>query len=192
MIIAGIIVTIAAADQPIGQAGMSEEEIIDLIIAEDQNQAYQMLSGILIGVGFLLVLISFGARRKKDSAKRKEKKPAEWFKGFNLKLSYKYQLIQAEISVYPMATKTTSASFYIAKAIESIQKIENLRYEINPMGTILESDDIDVINSATKQMTETVHNLGIARVEVIIKIDSRRDKHLKMEEKLESIKKQMN
>lgn len=77
MIVAGIIVTIVSADQPTGQAGMSEEEIIDLMIAEDQNQAYQMLSGILIGIGFLLVLISFGARRKKDSVKRKEKKPAE-------------------------------------------------------------------------------------------------------------------
>ena len=91
-----------------------------------------------------------------------------------------------------MATKTTSASFYIAKAIESIQNIENLRYEINPMGTILESDSIDVINSAAKEMMETVHNLGIARVEVVIKIDSRRDKQVKMEEKLESIKKQMS
>ena len=38
---------------------------------------YQMLSGILVGVGFLLVLISFGARRKKGSAKKTEKKPAE-------------------------------------------------------------------------------------------------------------------
>jgi len=56
---------------------MSEEEVIDLLIAEDQNQAYQMLSGILVGIGFLLVLISFGARRKRDSATRKEKKPAE-------------------------------------------------------------------------------------------------------------------
>lgn len=101
-------------------------------------------------------------------------------------------MIQAEIGIYPMATKTTSVSFYIAKAIESIQKTKNLRYEINPMGTILESDDFDVINSATKQMIETVHNLGIARVEAIIKIDSRRDKHLKMEEKLESIRKQMS
>ena len=88
-----------------------------------------------------------------------------------------------------MATKTTSASFYIAKAIESIQKIENLRYEINAMGTILESDNMDTINTATKQMMETVHNLGIARVEVIIKIDSRRDKDVKMEDKLDSIKK---
>lgn len=77
MIVVGIIITFAYSEQPIGQAGMSEDEIIELMIAEDQNQAYQMLSGILIGVGFLLVLISFGARRKKDSAKRKEKKPAE-------------------------------------------------------------------------------------------------------------------
>ena len=60
-------------------------------------------------------------------------------------------MIQAEISIYPMATRTTSASFYIAKAIESIQDIENLRYEINPMGTILESDGIDVINLAIKK-----------------------------------------
>ena len=77
MIIVGIMVIITSSDQPIGQTGMSEEEIIDLMIEEDQNQAHQMLSGILIGVGFLLVLISFGARRKKDSATRKEKKPAE-------------------------------------------------------------------------------------------------------------------
>jgi len=77
MIIAGIIVTVVSSEQPLGQSGMSEEEIIDLLIAEDQNQAYQMLSGILIGIGFLLVLISFGARRKKDNATRKEKKPAE-------------------------------------------------------------------------------------------------------------------
>jgi len=100
-------------------------------------------------------------------------------------------MIQAEISIYPMATRTTSASFYIAKAIESIQNIENLRYEINSMGTILESDNMDVINDAAKKMMETVHNLGIVRVEVIIKIDSRRDKHLKMEEKLDSIKNQL-
>jgi len=100
-------------------------------------------------------------------------------------------MIQAEISVYPIATRTTSASFYIAKAIESIQNIDNLRYEINSMGTVLESDNIDVIYDASKKMMETVHNLGINRVEVVIKIDSRRDKQVKMEEKLDSIKKHL-
>ena len=90
-----------------------------------------------------------------------------------------------------MATRTTSASFYIAKAIESIQNIKNLRYEINSMGTVLESDSIDIIYDASKKMMETVHNLGIARVEVVIKVDSRKDKHVKMEEKIDSIKKHM-
>ena len=100
-------------------------------------------------------------------------------------------MIQAEISIYPMATKTTSASFYIAKAIESIKNIDNLRYEINSMGTILESDDMDVINKASKSMIEVVHHLGINRVEVILKIDSRIDKQVTMKEKLKSIKDQM-
>jgi len=101
-------------------------------------------------------------------------------------------MIQAEISLYPIATRTTSASFYIAKAIESIKNTENLRYEINSMGTVLESDSIDIIYKATKTMMETVHNLGIDRVEVIIKIDSRRDKQVKMEEKIDSIKRQLD
>ena len=90
-----------------------------------------------------------------------------------------------------MATRTTSASFYIAKAIESIENIKNLRYEINSMGTVLETDSIDIIYEASKKMMETVHSLGIDRVEVVIKIDSRRDKHVKMEEKIDSIKKHM-
>ena len=101
-------------------------------------------------------------------------------------------MIQAEISIYPMATKTTSTSFYIAKAIESIKNMNNLRYKINSMGTVLESDDMDVINKASKNMIEIVHHLGINRVEIIIKIDSRIDKQVRMEEKVESIKKQMS
>ena len=100
-------------------------------------------------------------------------------------------MIHAEISIYPISTKTTSLSFYIAKAVESIKNIDNLGYEINSMGTILESNDIDVINKASKNMIETVHNLGINRVEMILKIDSRIDKQVKMEEKIDSIKKQM-
>jgi uncharacterized protein (TIGR00106 family) len=101
-------------------------------------------------------------------------------------------LIHAEISIYPIGTNSTSTSFYIAKAIESIQNMKEIRYEINPMGTILESDSIDTIYHASKKMMEVVHNLGVSRVEVILKVDSRNDKQVKLEEKLNSIKKQMN
>jgi hypothetical protein len=77
MIVVGMVLVGINAESPAGQSGMTEEEIIDLMIAEDQNQAFELLSGMLIGIGFLLVLISFGARRKKDSVKRQEKKPVE-------------------------------------------------------------------------------------------------------------------
>ena len=61
---------------PIGYAGMTEDEKLDFLISERENTDYKTLSGILIGVGFLLVLISFGARRKRESgAKKTEKKP---------------------------------------------------------------------------------------------------------------------
>jgi len=63
---------------PAGRADMTDQEIFDLIIAEQENRDFKTLAGILIGIGFLLVLISFGARRKrKGGPKREEKKPAE-------------------------------------------------------------------------------------------------------------------
>ena len=101
-------------------------------------------------------------------------------------------MIHAEISIYPMATPKTSASFYIAKAIESIQKLKGIRYQINPMGTVLESDNIDKIYEAVKSMSEVVHNLGVDRVEIVIKIDSRKDIDKSMEEKIESVNKYLN
>ena len=97
MMIVGIILTVnISASMPAGQAGMTEEEVIDLLIAQQETQDYNTLSGILIGIGFLLVLISFGARRKKGSAKKEEKKPAEWFEPFNPNLSKKYRWLSCD------------------------------------------------------------------------------------------------
>jgi len=77
MIVVGFFITFYLTEtSPIGSANMTEDEKLDLIIEERKNSDYRTLSGILIGVGFLLVLISFGARRKRDSATKKtEKKP---------------------------------------------------------------------------------------------------------------------
>jgi len=79
MIIAGTIILLYLTETtPVGKAGMTEDEKINLLLAERENSDYRTLSGILIGFGFLLVLISFGARRKrKDGAKKIEKKPLE-------------------------------------------------------------------------------------------------------------------
>jgi len=78
MMVIGIILVVNISETlPAGQTGMTEEETIELMIAQQENQDFNTLSGILIGIGFLLVLISFGTKRKKNSAKREEKKPVE-------------------------------------------------------------------------------------------------------------------
>ena len=77
MITVGVIITSYLEDAtPIGEAGMTEDEVLDFLMAERENADYKTLSGILIGIGFLLLLISFGARRKRGTgAKKTEKKP---------------------------------------------------------------------------------------------------------------------
>jgi len=67
-----------AESAPIGKANMTDDEKLNLILAERENSDFRLLSGILFGFGFLLILISFGARKKhKGGAKKIEKKPTE-------------------------------------------------------------------------------------------------------------------
>ena len=77
MFVVGIIIVINInATMLVGQSGMTEEEVIDLMTKQQENKDMNNLAGILIGIGFLLILISFGAkRRRKDSPKKDEKKP---------------------------------------------------------------------------------------------------------------------
>ena len=77
MIAVGIIITSYLEEAtPLGETGMTADEKLDFLMAERENADYKTLSGILIGIGFLLLLISFGARRKRGSgAKKTEKKP---------------------------------------------------------------------------------------------------------------------
>ena len=77
MLVVGIIIVINInATMPVGQSGMTDEEVIDLMTKQQENKDMNNLAGILIVIGFLLILISFGAkRRRKDSPKKEEKKP---------------------------------------------------------------------------------------------------------------------
>ena len=78
MVAVGVVLLAAInSSVPAGQANMTEEEIIDLLTKEQENKDMNTLASILAGVGFLLVLISFGARRKKPGAAKKEEKNPE-------------------------------------------------------------------------------------------------------------------
>jgi len=77
MVAAGISISLYLISiAPVGTTGMTDEETLDLLIKQQENQDSNTLTGILIGIGFMLVLISFGARKKrKGGAKKVEKKP---------------------------------------------------------------------------------------------------------------------
>jgi hypothetical protein len=78
MIAVGIGLSTMLTDMtPIGREGMTEEEKYEFMVNERENEDFKTLAGILVGIGFLLILISFGARRKrKGGVKKTEKKPA--------------------------------------------------------------------------------------------------------------------
>lgn len=78
MLIVGITISLYLNSViPIGTTGMNEEETRDFLLKQRENQDMNTLAGILIGIGFLLALISFGARRKRKGEQKKiEKRPA--------------------------------------------------------------------------------------------------------------------
>lgn len=77
MLIVGMVfLLLINSSTPIGRTGMTDEEILDLATKEQENKDMNTLASILTGIGFLLVLISFGTRRRnKESPKKEEKKP---------------------------------------------------------------------------------------------------------------------
>lgn len=76
MVVTGLVfLAYLSSTAPLGVAGMTEEEALDLVQRQQQNRDFSNLAGMLAGIGFLLILISFGARRKKGGAKVIEKKP---------------------------------------------------------------------------------------------------------------------
>jgi uncharacterized protein (TIGR00106 family) len=101
-------------------------------------------------------------------------------------------MIHAEISVYPIGTDSTSMSVYVARAIEAISGFDGIKYQLTPMGTVLESDKIEKIFEASKIITETVHRMGVRRVEVILKIDSRSDKAQTIQSKVDAVTKHLS
>lgn len=78
MLVAGAaLVAYAGLEAPAGRPGMTDEEVAGLAEAERQGSDLVMLASMLVGVGFLLVLVSLGTARGEGGARVREvKKPA--------------------------------------------------------------------------------------------------------------------
>jgi uncharacterized protein (TIGR00106 family) len=92
-----------------------------------------------------------------------------------------------EISVVPVGTGSTGLSQYVADSINILEKQTGLKYQLTPMGTVIEGP-MDKVLEAVRLMHEAPFNDGVLRVVTTIKIDDRRDKKATMEQKVQSVK----
>ena len=96
----------------------------------------------------------------------------------------------AEISIIPLGTKTPSVSKYLTRALKTLQQVNNIKYEITSMGTIVEGDLAEILR-VTKRMHESTFGDEVRRVITTLRIDDRRDKPLSARGKVESLLKEL-
>src|SRR5438270_4584915 len=92
----------------------------------------------------------------------------------------------AEVSFSVIGTPTPSLSKYVTAALAMLSDHSEVKYQRNPMGTVLEGERRDVIN-VIEEMNEAVFAAGALRVGTTLKIDERRDKPTSMEHKVDSV-----
>lgn len=95
--------------------------------------------------------------------------------------------IIVELSIVPLGTATPALSRYVAACLKPLKNATDVRYQITPMGTVVEGPLERVMELAIK-MHEVPFSMGAQRVLTQIKIDDRRDRMPRMEDKVAAVK----
>lgn len=96
-------------------------------------------------------------------------------------------MIIVEFAVVPLGTGSTSLSDYVAEVCKEVRN-SGVRYTVTPMGTIIEGEDLKELLEVVRKAHEAAIRAGAKRVLTAIRIDDRRDKPRKMEDKVEVLK----
>ncbi len=94
-----------------------------------------------------------------------------------------------EVSIVPIGTRSASISRYVAQALDVLEEAGDLKYQLTPMGTVIEGD-LDMIMGVVVKMHRSAFTDGCVRVVTTVKIDERRDKPQRMADKVESVRRQ--
>lgn len=99
-------------------------------------------------------------------------------------------LITAELEVVALGTGDTGMSKHIADAVKAIEKC-GVKYQLTPMGTVLEAASMDDIFKAVKATHEALVKSGVKRVVTHLTIDDRRDNPKNMAGKIEAVRRKL-
>lgn len=95
-----------------------------------------------------------------------------------------------EISVVPVGTASPSLSHFVAEAVKTLKNARGVKYELAPMGTVIEGE-LDTILDCAKKMHRAAFGEGVQRVVTTIKIDDRIDQSLTMSGKVSSVRRKL-
>ena len=99
-----------------------------------------------------------------------------------------------DVVIIPVGTEGPSVSKYIAEIqmkLESFKQEGKIDYQLTPMNTLIEGDLKDLFE-VVQAIHELPLNKGIDRVCTNLRIDDRRDKSRKMNDKLKSVQKHID
>jgi uncharacterized protein (TIGR00106 family) len=99
-----------------------------------------------------------------------------------------------DVTVIPIGTETPSVSDYVAELQGILQKHQEkgtISFKLTPMSTLIEGELSDLFR-VVQEIHEAPFSQGIQRVATNIRIDDRRDKKRKMEDKLASVESKLS
>ncbi len=95
--------------------------------------------------------------------------------------------VMVELTVVPLGTGSPAVSRYVAACLEPLKNAPDIKYQVTPMGTVVEGPLARILELAT-MMHEVPFGMGAQRVITTIKIDDRRDKYQSMDEKVADVR----
>ena len=93
------------------------------------------------------------------------------------------------VSISPVGAGA-SVSAHVAAALAVLRDQDRVRWRLDPMFTTLEGD-VEEIFALVRRMQEAVFAAGAVRVGTVIKMDERRDRDVRMEDKVRTIEKRL-
>lgn len=89
------------------------------------------------------------------------------------------------VSISPVG-EGVSVGDFVAQALRVLRSQDRVRFEVGPMFTTLEGDVREIFDLIVR-MQDAVFAHGALRVGTVIKVDDRRDRPVRMEDKVRSV-----
>lgn len=93
-------------------------------------------------------------------------------------------MVIVEFIIVPLGER--SLSRYVAEVVKLLER-RGVKYQLTPMSTIIEVPTVKEAFGIIEEAHELMFRLGAKRVSTTVRIDDRRDKERKMEDKVQSV-----